>query len=113
MHYDIIKEYSFDRKAVFLSLLSIGIVGLLVRLYFEPFVTLTGDATNYFAYAADTSLTGKLSETYFLTNNGWPMFLSILFSSTKLDDPFFFDGVTAFFLDNYFSYHNYPSIFSL
>ena len=34
MHYDIIKEYSFDRKAVFLSLLSIGIVGLLVRLYF-------------------------------------------------------------------------------
>ena len=89
MHYDIIKESSFDRKAVFLCLLSIGIVGLLVRLYFEPFVTLTGDATNYFAYAADTSLTGKLSETYFLTNNGWPMFLSILFSSTKLDDPFF------------------------
>ena len=89
MHYDIIKESRFGRKAVFLCLLSIGIVGLLVRLYFEPFVTLTGDATNYFVYAADTSLTGKLSETYFLTNNGWPMFLSILFSSTKLDDPFF------------------------
>ena len=54
MHYDIIKESSFDRKAVFLCLLSIGIVGLLVRLYFEPHVTLTGDATNYFVYAADT-----------------------------------------------------------
>ena len=83
------KESCFDRKVVLLCLLSIGIIGLLVRLYFEAQIPLTADATNYFAYAADTSLTGKLSENYYLTNNGWPMFLSILFSSTKLDDPFF------------------------
>ena len=89
MDYDIIKQSSFNRKTVFLCLLSIGITGLLIRLYFEPQIPLTGDATNYFAYAADISLTGKLSEIYYLTNNGWPMFLSILFSSTKLDDPFF------------------------
>ena len=89
MNYDTIKEFHFDRKAVFLCLLLIGIIGLLGRLYFEPYIILTGDATNYFVYAADTSLTGKLSEVYYLTNNGWPMFLSILFSSTKLDDPFF------------------------
>ena len=89
MHYDIIKESRFGRKSVFLVLLSIGIIGLLVRLYFEPQTPLTADATNYFVYAADTSLTGKLSENYYLTNNGWPMFLSVLFSSTKLDDPFF------------------------
>ena len=89
MHYDIIKESRFGRKSVFLVLLSIGIIGLLVRLYFEPQTPLTADATNYFVYAADTSLTGKLSENYYLTNNGWSMFLSVLFSSTKLDDPFF------------------------
>ena len=69
MDYDIVKQASFNRKTVFSCLLAIGIIGLLIRLYFEPHVTLTGDATNYFVYAADTSLTGKLSETYFLTNN--------------------------------------------
>ena len=89
MSYTAIKESSLNRKVIFLCLLSIGIIGLLIRLYFEPYITLTGDATNYFVYAADTSLTGKLSEIYYLTNNGWPMFLSILFSNTKLDDPFF------------------------
>ena len=89
MHYDIIKESRFGRKSVFLVLLSIGIIGLLVRLYFEPQTPLTADSTNYFVYAADTSLTGKLSENYYLTNNGWSMFLSVLFSSTKLDDPLF------------------------
>ena len=89
MDYDTIKQSSFSRKTVFLCLLSIGIIGLLVRLYFEPQIPLTGDSSYYFVYAADTSLTGKLSESYYLTNSGWPMFLSILFSSTKLDDPFF------------------------
>ena len=76
MRYDIIKESRFDRKAIFLVLLSIGIIGLLVRLYFEPQTPLTADATNYFVYAADTSLTGKLPEIYYLTNNGWPMSVS-------------------------------------
>ena len=89
MGYNVINELGFNRKAIFLCLLSIGITGFLIRLYFEPQIPLTADATNYFVYAADTSLTGKLSENYYLTNNGWPMFLSILFSSTKLDDPFF------------------------
>jgi hypothetical protein len=87
--YDIVKQASFNRKTVFSCLLAIGIIGLLIRLYFEPQIPLTGDSSYYFVYAADTSLTGKLSESYYLTNNGWPMFLSILFSSTKLDDPLF------------------------
>ena len=83
MDYDTIKQSSFSRKTIFLCLLSIGIIGLLVRLYFEPQIPLTGDSSYYFVYAADTSLTGKLSESYYLTNSGWPMFLSILFSSTR------------------------------
>ena len=89
MDYDIIKQSSFSRKGIFLCLLSIGIIGLLVRLYFEPPTALTGDATNYFVYAADTGLKGKLSDVYFLANSGWSLLLSALFSITKYDDPLF------------------------
>ena len=87
--YDIIKQDSFSRKTIFLCLLPIGIIGLLVRMYFEPYVALTGDATNYFVYAADTGLKGKLSDVYFLANSGWSLLLSSLFSITKYDDPLF------------------------
>ena len=89
MDYDIIKQSSFSRKGIFLCLLSIGIIGLLVRLYFEPPTVLTGDATNYFVYAVDTGLKGKLSDVYFLGNSGWSLLLSALFSITKYDDPLF------------------------
>ena len=89
MDYDIIKQSSFSRKGIFLCLLSIGVIGLLVRLYFEPPSALTGDATNYFVYAADTGLKGKLSDVYFLGNSGWSLLLSALFSITKYDDPLF------------------------
>jgi len=70
-------------------LLPIGIIGLLVRMYFEPATALTGDATNYFVYAVDTGLKGKLSDVYFLANSGWSVLLSALFSITKYDDPLF------------------------
>ena len=89
MDYDIIKQSSFSRKGIFLCLLSIGVIGLLVRLYFEPPSALTGDATNYFVYAADTGLKGKLSDVYFLGNSGWSLLLSAFFSMTKYDDPLF------------------------
>ena len=89
VNYDIIKQSSFSKKGIFLCLLSIGIIGLLVRMYFEPATALTGDATNYFAYAADTGLKGKLSDVYFLANSGWSVLLSALFSITKYDDPLF------------------------
>ena len=89
VNYNIIKQDSFSRKGIFLCLLSIGIIGLLVRMYFEPPTALTGDATNYFVYAADTGLKGKLSDVYFLANSGWSLLLSALFSITKYDDPLF------------------------
>jgi len=89
VNYNIIKQDSFSRKGIFLCLLSIGIIGLLVRMYFEPPTALTGDATNYFIYAADTGLKGKLSDVYFLANSGWSLLLSALFSITKYDDPLF------------------------
>ena len=87
--YDIIKQGSFSRKGIFLCLLPIGVIGLLVRMYFEPATALTGDATNYFVYAVDTGLKGKLSDVYFLGNSGWSVLLSALFSITKYDDPLF------------------------
>ena len=81
------EKYEFNKKGIFLSLFTIGIIGLLFRFYFEPQIAITGDATNYFVYAADTSLKGRLSDTYFLANSGWSIFLSMIFSTTKLDDP--------------------------
>jgi len=89
MNYDVIKQNSFGRKGIFACLLLIGIIGLLIRLYFEPSIPLTGDATNYFVYAADLGLKGKLSDAYFLANSGWSLLLSALFSMTKYDDPLF------------------------
>ena len=89
VNYDIIKQDSFSKKGIFLCLLPIGIIGLLVRMYFEPATALTGDATNYFVYAVDTGLKGKLSDVYFLGNSGWSVLLSALFSITKYDDPLF------------------------
>ena len=89
VNYNIIKQDSFSKKGIFLCLLPIGIIGLLVRMYFEPATALTGDATNYFVYAVDTGLKGKLSDAYFLGNSGWSVLLSALFSITKYDDPLF------------------------
>ena len=89
MNYDVIKQGSLSKKGIFLCLLSVGIIGLLVRMYFEPYVALTGDATNYFVYAADTGLKGKPSDVYFHANSGWSLLLSTLFSVTKYDDPLF------------------------
>ena len=43
VNYDIIKQDSFSKKGIFLCLLPIGIIGLLVRMYFEPATALTGD----------------------------------------------------------------------
>jgi len=89
VNYDIIKQDNFSKKGIFLCLLPIGIIGLLVRMYFEPATALTGDATNYFVYAVDTGLKGKLSDVYFLGNSGWSLLLSAFFSMTKYDDPLF------------------------
>ena len=76
--------YDLNKKGIFVSLSIIGIIGLFLRLYFEPQTALTGDSTNYFVYAVDTSLKGKLSDEYFLANSGWSIFLSMIFSMTQL-----------------------------
>ena len=85
--YTVFNKESFNRKTNFLILLAIGIAGLIIRLYFNPENPLTGDATNYFVYAADTGIKGKLSDVYFLANSGWSIFLSGIFSIIQFDNP--------------------------
>ena len=85
--YTVFNKESFNRKTNFLIILAIGIAGLIIRLYFNPENPLTGDATNYFVYAADTGIKGKLSDVYFLANSGWSIFLSGIFSIIQFDNP--------------------------
>mgnify|MGYP001185433597 FL=1 len=85
--YTVFNKESFNRKTNFLIILAIGIAGLIVRLYFNPENPLTGDATNYFVYAVDTGIKGKLSDVYFLANSGWSIFLSGIFSIIQFDNP--------------------------
>jgi hypothetical protein len=65
-------------QIIFLSLLVIS--ALAVRLYIFPFdVPFFNDSQDYFWYAIDTSLLNKFPEGHNLTNNGWPVFVSVFF----------------------------------
>ena len=68
------------------------LVGLIIRMYYFPYdIPLTLDGLFYFKYAIDTSILGHLPE-YHLTNNGWPVFLSVFFSGTNSEN--FLDYMT-------------------
>tara|TARA_Y100001936_G_scaffold210764_1_gene217783 strand:+ start:361 stop:1956 length:1596 start_codon:yes stop_codon:yes gene_type:complete len=95
--YTVFNKESFNRKTNFLILFAIAIAGLLIRLYFNPENPLTGDATNYFVYAVDTGIKGKLSDVYFLANSGWSIFLSGIFSIVKFDNPIVLMDVQRYF----------------
>lgn len=72
---------SFVNKPV-ISLVIISLIGLSLRLFFlNSDLPLTLDALKYFWYASDTSILGHLPTwPQSLSNNGWPMILSIFFS---------------------------------
>lgn len=71
----------FSAKITILFLVLIGIVGLSIRIFYFPNgVPLTFDSLGYFFYAMDISTVGKLPENYTPINNGWPLFLSSIFS---------------------------------
>jgi hypothetical protein len=72
-------EKIFNYPIIILSI--IGIIGILIRLYYFPYnIPLALDATGYFWYAMDMSILGRFPEGYNFPNNGWPAFLSIFFS---------------------------------
>lgn len=83
-------DFIFGRKenTVYILLIILGIGGIIIRLFSFPYdIPLGMDATTYFWYATDMSILGNFpgSEQSFLehtkiVNNGWPSFLSIVFS---------------------------------
>ena len=68
------------KKPIFF-LFIIGIIGLIIRLYYFPFnLPIIYDSVDYFSYAVVTSQQGHLPVDWGLTNNGWPIFVSFFFS---------------------------------
>ncbi len=78
--FDIITKLDNSKKARILFLITLGISGLGVRLYFFPYdVPLFNDSQGYFWYAIDMSILNQLPVGHSLVNNGWSSFLSFIF----------------------------------
>ena len=57
-----------------------------IKLFFFPYgIPITEDGLVYFRYAIDTSILGQFPNTP-LTNNGWPILLSIFYSNFNSDN---------------------------
>ncbi len=68
-------------KNPFFSLSILGLIGLIIRFYYFPFdLPVIDDSIDYFSYAVVVSQQGQLPMDWGLTNNGWPVFLSLFFS---------------------------------
>ena len=81
---------------VCILLLILGVGGIIIRLFSFPYeIPLGMDATTYFWYATDMSILGNFpnpEQSYLehvkTVNNGWPSFLSIIFSLYNSDNIF-------------------------
>lgn len=74
-------KLSFFVRHIWISLLSIVLVGLTIRLYFFSFeVPPTLDSLLYFKYAIDLVIFKQFPPTYDFPNNGWPLFIASFFS---------------------------------
>ena len=72
------------KKNSIVPIVTIIVSSLLLRLYFFPFgIPLTHDAVNYFWYASDINILGRLPNGYTFGNNGWPVFLAPFFTMLK------------------------------
>lgn len=86
-----LETYEIKRKHIFSYIFLIIIGGLIVRFYFFPYdLPITYDGSTYFSYAIDTMVLGEFpssTESYRspLANNGWPVFLSAVFSIFNFD----------------------------
>ena len=67
----------------------IGILSLagIIRFYYFPFeIPLSSDALYYFWYSSDILQIEKLPNDWTPANNGWPIFVSLFFSSFNIND---------------------------
>lgn len=80
------KTGSYFTTNNFVALCAIGIVSFVIRMIIFPYgVPVTEDGLFYFRYATDTSILGHLPDTP-ISNNGWPLFLSLFFSVFHSDN---------------------------
>ena len=86
------KNTVLDEKPIFykifsdtrIQILLIIIAGIIVRIYHAPFgLPITLDGAQYFWYAVDTSILGELPESYKFPNNGWSVFVSLIFNAVN------------------------------
>jgi len=84
--YEIIEKY-FISQSYFPILLIVASSFIVRLIYFPHDFPFVFDNLEYFLYAFDTSVQGKLPIEYSPANNGWPAFMAIIFSAFKFDDP--------------------------
>ncbi len=79
------KNYFKRKNIVFLAILVT--ISISIRLYFLPFETpFKADAIDYFTFAFETSKTYQFPTGILKTNDGWPLFLSPIFSIIGTSD---------------------------
>ena len=78
-------DYIKNNFILFLSILVISSIS--IRLFFLPFETpFKTDAIDYLIFALETSKTNQFPIGILKTNDGWPLFLSPLFSIIETSD---------------------------
>ncbi len=88
-------DNSRKNRIIFLSVLVI--LALVVRLYIFPLdVPFFNDAQSYFWYAVDTNLLNQFPPGHSLTNNGWPIFVSIFFQLTDSNNFLDYQNIQRF-----------------
>jgi hypothetical protein len=75
------RDKQFSNKHVILSLLVIGISGIILRLNYLPLdIPFLSDAFLYFSYANDLNILNQFPNGYNFTNNGWPTLIGFIFN---------------------------------
>ena len=72
---------NFSEQKIIASLVILTLISILARLYFLPFeIPFKTDAIDYFSFAFEVSKTHQYPVGIQTTNDGWPLFLSPIFS---------------------------------
>ena len=81
------KKIKYFLNKPILVIFTICVISLVLRLYYFPYdVPLGLDGLTYFWYASDISNLGGFPVEYNIGNNGWPIFLSVIFSLFHFDN---------------------------
>ena len=81
------RKYNSDLSRSLFFLIIITIVGFIIRINYLPDnIPLTLDAFRYFLLGTDISILGNLPVDYNSTNNGWPLFLSVIFQTFRSEN---------------------------